>query len=121
MAGTYILYADFSIQLNVKLNGELRIESVGLVNHNFYVQVDRENGIESFLVGKSGREERQILIDFSKNIIHYSSDNVVFRVLLSVGEIAVKFEQLNSFTSAYGIFGATVQSRNDMSLKGKIF
>jgi glycosyltransferase involved in cell wall biosynthesis len=115
--GIYVVYSDFNLQLNVKLNRSYRIETVAIRAEDKFVVIDLKMGIEEFKLGKN--PNNLIIIDYKKNKVIVETINVKFKVERTISQVSIEFYSLNRFTHAYGLFGSTVKRRYDILHKSE--
>ena len=109
------MYADFSLQLNVKLEiTSYRIVSIVLVSENIYCAlIDFELGFNKYNTKSNQIHTSFLSIDYKKEKLTFESVNVAFQIIRNNdNQFEIQFLKFSTFAFALGIFGSRMTEMN---------
>ncbi len=108
----FCLYADFNVQLNVKMDLFFTILSIGIVNENVYTLADMLKGFDTFKLNEQVNSNF-LSIDYKKQTLKFESINVGFIIEKYGYELTIRFFKFNKYAYALGIFGCMFRSKSE--------
>jgi glycosyltransferase involved in cell wall biosynthesis len=111
----YVIYSDFCLQINAKLNHLYQIETLALKLNDNFIIIDKGMGIDSFKFKNEYKQQNKIY--YSNNSILVDTINIKFSIYYTENEISINFYKVNYFAYACGLIGFSLKYKNDRFLK----
>lgn len=115
MNSTYVIYADFCLQINAKLNYLYQIETLAIKLDESFIIIDKNMGIDSFKF--KNKDNKLNKIYYGNNMIVVDTLNIRFIIHHTQNEISINFAKVNYFTHAFGLIGSSLKYKIDKFLQ----
>ena len=89
MNSTYVIYADFCLQINAKLNYLYQIETLAIQLDESFIIIDKNMGIDSFKF--KNKDNKLNKIYYGNNMIVVDTLNIRFIIHHTQNEISINF------------------------------